>query len=298
MDRTGNGASRDFDAIVLCDIIQGAWRRSSADPVALAAKALPGSPDMTEKKARSKLDAGSAVPLYLQIKEKLRDEIAGHILKPGERLPPESALMDRYHVSRITVRQALSQLQAEGLVFKVPGKGTFVSPEKVFQEIGRLEGFAEAMGKQGHGISNRVLSHKVIRCGPLVSQRLDVPADSYVTEIRRVRFLDERPVSLDITYLSVETGEFLRGTDALEQRDIFSILEEDLNIRLSYADLKIEAISPDRETQQILDIADGRPMLKIERLTHDANGQAVDFEFLYVRTDYLQYGLRVERAKG
>jgi GntR family transcriptional regulator len=253
---------------------------------------------MTVKQARSKLDAGSAVPLYLQIKEELRDEISRHVLKPGDRLPPESGLMARYDVSRITVRQALSQLQTEGLVFKVPGKGTFVSPEKVFQEIGRLEGFAEAMGKQGHGISNRVLSHKVIRCSPLISQRLGVPADSYVTEIRRVRFLDERPVSLDITYLSVEIGEFLRGTDALEQRDIFSILEEDLQIRLSYADLKIEAISPDRETQQILEIVDGSPMLKIERLTHDASGQAVDFEFLYVRTDYLQYGLRVERAQG
>src|ERR1700737_2392373 len=206
---------------------------------------------MTVKTKKSPaLQADSAVPLYSQIREQLRAEIEHEILQPGQQLPPESALMKRYQVSRITVRQALAQLQADGLVFKVPGKGTFVSLPNVTQDINRLEGFAEAMERQGRGTANKVLSHMVIKSDQAVAERLGIAPGSYVTEIRRVRIVDEHPVSLDITYLSVEIGEFLRGTEALAHRDIFSILEDDMNIPLRFADLKIVAISPDEETQR------------------------------------------------
>jgi GntR family transcriptional regulator len=241
------------------------------------------------------LQADSAVPLYSQIREQLRAEIEQEILRPGQQLPPESALMKRYQVSRITVRQALAQLQADGLVFKVPGKGTFVSVSNVTQDINRLEGFAEAMERQGRDTANKVLSHTVIKSGQAVAEKLGIAPGSYVTEIRRVRYVDKQPVSLDITYLSVEIGEFLRGTEALAHRDIFSILEEDMNIRLRYADLEIVAISPDEETQRILEMKEASPLLKIERLTHNDKNEPVDFENLYVRTDYLHYGLRLER---
>lgn len=248
-----------------------------------------------KRKALPALQADSSMPLYSQIREKLRAEIEQQILQPGGQLPPESALMKRYQVSRITVRQALAQLQADGLVFKVPGKGTFVSMPNATQAINRLEGFAEAMGRQGHGTTNKVLSHTVVKSDKAVAERLGIAPGSYVTEIRRVRFLDEHPVSLDITYLSVEIGEFLRGTEALAHRDIFSILEDDMNIRLRYADLTIVAISPDEQTQRILEMKEASPLLKIERLTHNDQNEPVDFEYLYVRTDYLHYSLRLER---
>jgi GntR family transcriptional regulator len=250
---------------------------------------------IAKTKKLSALQADSAIPLYSQIREQLRADIEQQILRPGQQLPPESALMKRYQVSRITVRQALALLQADGLVFKVPGKGTFVSLPNVTQDINRLEGFAEAMERQGRGTANKVLSHTVIKSDQAVAEKLGIAPGSYVTEIRRVRFVDEQPVSLDITYLSVEIGEFLRGTEALAHRDIFSILEEDMNIRLRYADLEIVAISPDEETQRILQMKEPSPLLKIERLTHDDQNEPVDFEYLYVRTDYLHYGLRLER---
>jgi GntR family transcriptional regulator len=252
---------------------------------------------MTAKKLPG-LKTDSSAPLYLQIREKLRSEIGQQVLKPGAQLPPESALMKQFRVSRITVRQALAQLQTDGLVFKVPGKGTFVSSPSVTQDINRLEGFAEAMGRQGRGTTNRVLSHTVIRCSESVAEKFGIEPGSYVTEIRRVRYVDNRPASLDITYLSVETGEFLRGTDALVNRDIFSILEDDLNIRLSFADLDIAAISPDETTRRILEMDDDGPLLKIERLTHDEQNRPVDFEYLFVRTDYLRYILRLERHRN
>jgi GntR family transcriptional regulator len=260
---------------------------------------VPASLNSTLMKAKKPavLKADSSVPLYSQLRETLRSEIARQKLKPGAQLPPESALIKRFGVSRITVRQALAQLQSDGLVFKVPGKGTFVSAPSVTQDINRLEGFAEAMGRQGRGTMNRVISHTVLRCDEVVANKLRIDPDSYVTEIRRVRYVDERPVSLDITYLSVEIGEFLRGTDALVNRDIFSVLESDLKIPLRFADLDIAAISPDETMRGILEMDDESPLLKIERLTHNEQGEPVDFEYLFVRTDYLHYTLRLERYR-
>ncbi|GAB7526815.1 GntR family transcriptional regulator [Paraburkholderia sp. 2C] len=251
----------------------------------------------TTVKKRATRETGAPAPLYSQIREALRAEIERKALAPGAQLPPESALMEQFGVSRITVRQALAQLQTDGLVFKVPGKGTFVSEPNATQEINHLEGFAEAMGRQGRGTTNRVLSHTVTRCNDIVAAKLGIEPGSYVTEIRRVRYLDRRPVSLDITYLSVEIGEVLRGSEALVTRDLFSILEDDMKIRLCYADLDIAAISPDAAMREILEMHDDSPLLKIERLTHNAQNEPVDFEYLFVRTDYLHYTLRLERKR-
>ena len=251
----------------------------------------------TTVKKRAALEASAPAPLYSQIREALRAEIERKALAPGAQLPPESALMEQFGVSRITVRQALAHLQTDGLVFKVPGKGTFVSELNATQEINHLEGFAEAMERQGRGTTNRVLSHTVTRCNDVVAAKLGIEPGSYVTEIRRVRYLDSRPVSLDITYLSVEIGEALRESAALVTRDLFSILEDDMKIRLRYADLDIAAISPDAAMREILEMRDDSPLLKIERLTHNAQNEPVDFEYLFVRTDYLHYTLRLERKR-
>src|SRR3954469_4497220 len=90
-------------------------------------------------------DGPAAVRLYSRIREDLRARIVSGAWQPHDRLPSESELMARYGVSRITVRQAVGDLQKERVIFKVPGKGSFVSAAKPFQELGRLQGFAEAM---------------------------------------------------------------------------------------------------------------------------------------------------------
>ena len=91
------------------------------------------------------IQASSPTPLYEQIKAILRSRVLDGTYKPHEQLPSESEMMTAFNVSRITVRQALNDLQNEGLVFRIHGKGTFVSKPKAFQDLGRLQGFGEAM---------------------------------------------------------------------------------------------------------------------------------------------------------
>src|SRR3990167_5902525 len=100
----------------------------------------------------------SPLPLYVQIRDSLRQQILEGSYAVHARLPSENQLMQAYGVSRITIRQALRDLHNEGLVFSAQGKGTYVSKPKAVQNVQRLQGFGEAMAAQGYEATARLLS--------------------------------------------------------------------------------------------------------------------------------------------
>lgn len=236
----------------------------------------------------------SPLPLYTQIKDILRERILDGTYKAHQRLPSESEMSTLFDVSRITVRQALSDLQNEGLIFRIPGKGTFVAKAKAFQQLTQLEGFAEAMLRMGYEIYNKVTSHKSIPASPSIAQKLKLEPGTPVTEIRRVRHLNREPLSVEITYLPEDIGERLRNID-LPTRDIFVVLENDFGIALGHAELQIDAMLADYDLARQLKIEEGSAVLRMERLTHTATGKPLDFEYLYFRGDAFQYRLQIAR---
>lgn len=237
----------------------------------------------------------SPVPLYTQIKEVLRSRIFNGTYQCHEQMPSESELTKIFGVSRITVRQALDHLQKEGLIFKIHGKGTYVSKPKVFQNLGKLQGFGEAMSGMGYEIVSQVIGKKIVPVDKTVCLKLDVNEGELVYEIRRVRYLNSAPLSLDVTYIPKMVGERLIKED-LAHRDIFLILENDYGYSLGQADLQIESILADDVLSALLNVEEGAPILRIERLTFTTDNQPLDFEYLYYRGDALQYRLRIERA--
>jgi GntR family transcriptional regulator len=239
----------------------------------------------------------SPVPLYAQVKERLRERILDGTYQPHAQLPSESEIGTIFNVSRITVRQALSDLEREGVIFKIPGKGTFVSKSKAYQQLSQLEGFAEAMGRLGHDIFNHVAIHHTVSASQVVAQSLHIETASPVTEIKRIRHLDGKPLSVEITYLPPHIGKRLENEN-LANRDIFSILENDYGLSLGHADLKIDAIPSDKALAKELQVAEGTALLRIERLTHTSDGKPLDFEYLHFRGDAFQYRMQVTRKSG
>lgn len=243
----------------------------------------------------SALRRDDPVPLYSRIRDELRHSITSGSRRAHERLPSEAELMQHYGVSRITVRQAVQDLERLGLVVKVPGKGSYVSADKPFQELARLEGFGEAMAQRGHATRNRLLGLREQRAPARVAQRLGLGLGTVVTQVRRVRLLDDRPVSVDLTYVPREIGRVLAEQD-LERRDIFAVLERDCGLALGHADLALDAVPADGELAAHLKLDEGAPVLRIERLTHTHDGRPVDYEVLHCRSDNFQYRLRVQRG--
>jgi GntR family transcriptional regulator len=237
----------------------------------------------------------SPQPLYSQIREVLRAAILDGSYPPHAQVPSESELMVQHGVSRITVRQALADLQNEGLIFKVHGKGSFVSKPKAFQNVTRLQGFAEAMAPLGYETFSKVLALRTAVAPPKVSEAFGIAPKSRLTQLTRLRFLNREPISVDVSWFTLEVGERLAKAD-LASRDVFAVLENDLGIALGHADIQIEAALVDEAHHKHLKLEPGSPVMQIQRLTYSASGQPVDFEHLYFRGDSFQYRFQIDRA--
>ncbi len=237
----------------------------------------------------------SPLPLYTQIKEVLRERILDGTYPAHSKLPSESELINTFGVSRITVRQALRDLQKEGLTFSIQGKGTFVTKPKAVQELTRLQGFGEAMARKGYETYSKLVNAKETEASRDVARALDLSQGAPVIQIERVRYLNRSPVSLDVSYFPADVGRRLMQED-LASRDIFDIIENDYDLGLEAADLTIDATIATRRLGKLLGVEEGSPILRIERLTYVRGGRPMDFEYLYYTGDSYQYRLRVERS--
>jgi GntR family transcriptional regulator len=235
-------------------------------------------------------------PLYAQIKDALRTCILDGTYAPHSQVPSEHELCAMFGVSRITVRQALGDLQNGGLLFRRHGKGTFVAKPKAFQNVSSLQGFAESMAALGHTIVNRVCSVRLTDAEHHIATQLGLDERASVIEIQRIRLLDHEPVSLEYTWLPASLGQRVAQAD-LATRDIFAILENDCGIALGHANLAIDATLADATLASALNVDEHSAMLRIERLTHDASGTPVDYEHLVFRADAFQYRLRIDRDR-
>lgn len=236
-------------------------------------------------------------PLYDQVYQALLQQIVDGTYQIHQQLPSEKELSELFNVSRITIRQALNQLQLEHLVYKIQGKGTFVSAPKTFQNISELQGFAEAMTDLGHEVFNVVKEFRFIPATPHIASKLKISVNSTVVEIKRIRLLNRKPVSFELTYLPEAIGTALQQTN-LSTRDVFLAIEEDLSIALGHADLNIDATLADEELSELLQVDLHAPLLRVERLTHDHAGHPIDFEYLYFSGERFQYRLRVDRKRN
>jgi GntR family transcriptional regulator len=235
----------------------------------------------------------SAVPLYLQIREIIRHRILEGSYPAHGLLPSESQMTAAFGVSRITIRQALNDLQKEGMIFKVAGKGTFVSKPKAFQNLSNLRGFGEEMNSLGYETFAQVLSKREVRADEHVARQLGQEPGSMVYQIQRLRYLNREPISVDVSYFPLALGERLSNED-LQARDVFAILERDYGLNLTHADVQIDAITVDEWLAAHLRVSEGAPLLRIERLTY-SNDRPIDFEYLYYRGDAFHYRLRIDR---
>lgn len=262
------------------------------------AKAVPQkktTPPAKRAQAGSPLVA-SALPLYAQLRDRLKQQILEGKLGPHAKLPSESELTAQYEVSRITVRQALNELHREGLIVRVHGKGSFVSQPVVAQDLTQLRGLSESLTGEGRVIHTRLLSHKTVKASETVAQRLGVAVRSPVSELRTVRYLNRSPLSLNHSYVSEALGERLRKAD-LANRDLIAIFENDFGMTITRADLSISALTADAAHVKPLGIELGAALLQVERVLLSPGDVPVQFELATYRSDRFSYSLSVERRR-
>lgn len=241
------------------------------------------------------LDRSSPIPLHHQLRLYLRQQIEGGALKPGDAIPTERALVSRFGVSRITVRQAVSDLASEGFLYRQSGRGTYVRFQKIEQELSTLTGFVEEMVARGLTPGAMLISAGMVEADGETASALQMQTGDQVFEILRVRLANGEPMALEVTYYPVRVGERLLEEDL--EGGFWAPLENKFGMEIDWADETISCAVPSDSTARHLNIEKGTPVLVVERTTHTPDGRPMEFCRGHYRADRYSYRLRLKRNR-
>jgi GntR family transcriptional regulator len=232
---------------------------------------------------------------YIRVRDWLMEQILSSSgFARGEKLPSESKLVRRFDVSRVTVRQALESLRADGVIESRHGKGWFLRRFCAVQNLGRLQGFGEMLAPMGVKVRSKVLEIKECAIPKPVAQAFGLPEDCNVIQIARLRIAGGRVMSYDLSYFPLDIGRRLREQD-LSRHDIFVLLERTLGMPLAFADVAIEIAPAEDDPARQLGVKLATPIFKMTRLTHDLRGFPIDFEYVYGLPESYSFKVRVPR---
>jgi GntR family transcriptional regulator len=217
----------------------------------------------------------SPVPRYYQLKEIMRERIRVGEWKPGDLIPSERELGETYGISRMTARQAITELVNEGLFYREQGKGTFVSQSKITQQLIHLTGFTEDIKARGQRPSTRVISATMHQADEAVAEKLRVALGTPIFRLQRLRLADDEPLAIELSQIHFKDCERLLEED-LEQNSLYRLLEKKYGVLLMEADQEIEAGLASNEDAQTLKIAPGSAVLYTRRVTYSGN-QPVEY---------------------
>jgi DNA-binding GntR family transcriptional regulator len=230
------------------------------------------------------------VPRYYEIEQALRTRIAD--LSPDEPLPSDAMLCEEFGVSRMTARNAVQRLVQEGIVYRVPGRGTFVAEPPVHRQAGNLLSFTEEMRRRGRDPSSKVLARETREPGPSEASALQLPPGAAVIVLRRLRLADDEPIAIEEAVFSAEAGliELLEAADLRHSSLHDTLVHSGRVPTQGRARLGAEPATP--EDALLLEVPEGAALLVEKRVIHDQDGRPLELcESRYAGD---RYGLDVQ----
>lgn len=226
----------------------------------------------------------SNVPYYQQLYDHLYRNIVDGRWRPGDMLPSETELIDRFQISRVTVRQALALLVKDGLIYRRRGLGTFVAVPKIEQGLNRIISFSEDMRRRGFQAGTMVLSSGLLAAPQEIAERLDLAPGEEIAYLERLRLADGEPMSIEISHLAHRLCPGILHQD-FARSPLREALARDYNLLLTRASQQIRAVAAPHDLAKKLSIAPGAPTFYIERVSYSQTHYPVEYLQLYHRGD-------------
>ncbi len=226
--------------------------------------------------------ASKAAPAYQRIQRSIRQQVASGGLKPGDAVASERELAKTHRVSLMTARHALAGLEQEGMVERRRGAGTFVAPQRI--HFNKLMSYTEQRASRGRAAVSKLITAKIGEGEEEIAARLGLPAASKIIKIDRVRHASEEPFALETCYLPAERFPGL-VREPLGRGSLFAMLENDFDVRLTYADEEVDATAADARVAQALHVPKGAPVMRIRQVIYSSNAKPVIYVVGFYRAE-------------
>jgi len=225
---------------------------------------------------------------YKQIADVLEQNIRDGLFNETKKLPTEEALMNRFEVSRNTIRKVISQLVNRGYIFQVQGSGMFLRETSVtdYINLGSLRGLTKNLVSQN--IETKVLELEVIDADEEIAKQMQCEAGTRLYFLKRLRIVDAKPFSIEVSYFKKDIIPYLNEEIALSS--VYSYFIEDLRLNIGFADKVISCEKVNKENAQLLELNEGDPALLIENTVYLVNGTIFELSqsmFHYEKTKLL-----------
>lgn len=220
---------------------------------------------------------------YEVVSDDLKKKIQNGSYAAGDQLPPIDRLCELYDVSKITVKKALDEVEAAGLISRRRGSGSFVKnvtsllggKPGQFETSGQMAGFKHEHESLGQTVESQVKEFEVVRAPEEVAAMLDIEPDQFCYHIIRVRLAEGKPLTVEYTYMPIDIIPNLRAKTLEES--IYDYIEDDLKLKVASAHRIVRAVLPTSDEMEWLDIPANSPMLEVEQVGYLDDGTAFEY---------------------
>jgi GntR family transcriptional regulator len=234
------------------------------------------------------------IPLYIQVKQKITQELMSGNWRAGDLIPSEIELAQSYQVSQGTVRKAIDELSIEKILIRRQGKGTYVTTHNEEQIQLRFLRLTSTKGNK-EKLESQLLSFEKTRVNSYVANRLNLRPGSSVYKIKRVLTFARKPLILDEIYISTIPFKGLNAEMINQKKgSLYRLYESNYGIQMLNADEKIKAVSAEAEVSKLLNIKKGHPILGIERVSYTYGNKPIEWRLGLCLTDEYHYQTELE----
>ena len=224
------------------------------------------------------------IPLYVQIKNYIREKIKSDALKTGDKISSEELLCKKFQVSKITVIRALRDLASEGLIIRKQGKGSFVNKTEHEKDLNIIANFNKIYTHPSVGAKHKILKWQICTPSTEILEKAKLPEGSIVLEIIRLRYYRERPVALEYTYIpEFACQNFKNKRKLFESKYVYDVFKTIPNIFLGRSKISIKAVLADEPQAKLLKIDIGEPLLFWERVTLTKDKKVIEISKFFTK---------------
>lgn len=221
---------------------------------------------------------------YELVVKDLALQIKNGTFQPNSQLPSIEALCQHYEVSKVTIKKALDILEAQGLITRRRGSGSFVKNVRTprednvaFETSRQMDGFTAEHARRGEAVRTDVKDFTVVSPSPEVAYMLDIEPDQFVYHVVRVRFAEDVATAVEYTYMPIDVIPNLRLKHV--ETSIYRYIENDLGLKIASGHRIVRAVLPTEDECAWMDLEPTEPLLEVEQVGYLDDGTPFEYSF-------------------